>query len=58
MYYIELFEEVALRQKGKKSLLPLQIIQSTNSITIFSFLFLELKKQKINSKSYKLQVDK
>ena len=46
MYYIELYEEVALRQKGKKVSLALQIIQSTNSITMFSFLFLEMKNKR------------
>ena len=59
MYYIELCEEVAPTQKEKLSfsLWCSQISQSTNSITIFSFLFLELKNKK-SSKSYKLQVDK
>lgn len=59
MYYIELYEEVAPTQKEKLSfsLWCSQISQSTNSITIFSFLFLELKNKK-SSKSYKLQVDK
>lgn len=48
MYYIELYEEVAPTQKEKLSfsLWCSQISQSTNSITIFSFLFLELKNKR------------
>ena len=58
MHYIELYEEVALRQKGKKSLLAFANYPKYKFNNNFQLLVFRTEKQKINSKSYKLQVDK